>query len=589
MTPKLKLSENLVQRLHSIKEEKLGALYGLMYDGILLVVGMSVEVEGTSFQELQSHFPTEVDFCGIVTFSSENNNELSPNATDSIQEVIVSDNPLLLKRVYGNSNSINAYFYCNQKLVEVQYDILSESDICELFVHIRLKTQLPFVCELSSEAIFESINSLQKKVSSGTVAFHVLNTSVYLFGTEMEDPSPSVCDLYKMAVFNHIEGTVGQQGKKLTVSQSLQNINVMNISMMQKCTRDGQTEGGCKSAPVIHHIKSSVNGEFVERLKVVLPIDALCMVHYERKASELYNVLVDSLCRSLRLLERNLSRGSQPPTMPWPYHFLPSNLGHFFTIVYPKKSDDELTSVRRTFHKQFCLPENKPIFRKGNAHVFKDGSCNSQAILINPHVGLPPSGVKDGEVALVQGNYSYHHYMQDKKNDNGWGCAYRSLQTLVSWFRLQGYTDKNIPTHEDIQKCLVDIGDKPPSFIGSSLWIGSTEVNYVLDSLFGITCRIMNVSSGEELGEKGSELLMHFKTQGTPIMIGGGVLAHTILGVDYNKHTGDLRFLILDPHYTGSEDERVIQNKGWVGWKKVSFWDKKSFYNLCMPVRPLCI
>jgi Peptidase family C78 len=42
---------------------------------------------------------------------------------------------------------------------------------------------------------------------------------------------------------------------------------------------------------------------------------------------------------------------------------------------------------------------------------------------------------------------------------------------------------------------------------------------------------------------------------------GGGVLAHTILGVDWNEDTGDVKFLILDPHYTGGEDLKVIQDK----------------------------
>ena len=50
-------------------------------------------------------------------------------------------------------------------------------------------------------------------------------------------------------------------------------------------------------------------------------------------------------------------------------------------------------------------------------------------------------------VHLVYGKYAYHHYMQDKFDDNKWGCAYRSLQTLVSWFRLQGYSDVPVPTH----------------------------------------------------------------------------------------------------------------------------------------------
>lgn len=43
--------------------------------------------------------------------------------------------------------------------------------------------------------------------------------------------------------------------------------------------------------------------------------------------------------------------------------------------------------------------------------------------------------VKDGVVSIVYGKYMYHHYLQDKFDDEGWGCAYRSLQTLVSWFR----------------------------------------------------------------------------------------------------------------------------------------------------------
>lgn len=71
----------------------------------------------------------------------------------------------------------------------------------------------------------------------------------------------------------------------------------------------------------------------------------------------------------------------------------------------------------------------------------------------------------------------------------------------------------------------------------------------------------MFVSSGAELANKGRELMNHFKCQGTPIMIGGGVLAHTILGVDWSETSGDIRFLILDPHYTGGEDINVVCNK----------------------------
>jgi len=63
--------------------------------------------------------------------------------------------------------------------------------------------------------------------------------------------------------------------------------------------------------------------------------------------------------------------------------------------------------------------------------------------------------VPGGKVHEVSGHYAYHHYMQGGYDDSGWGCAYRSLQTIVSWLRLQAYTDKCIPSHADIQQVSV--------------------------------------------------------------------------------------------------------------------------------------
>ena len=41
-------------------------------------------------------------------------------------------------------------------------------------------------------------------------------------------------------------------------------------------------------------------------------------------------------------------------------------------------------------------------------------------------------------------------------------------------------------------------------------------------------------------------------------MIGGGVLAHTILGVDFDEVKGEAKFLVLDPHYTGEDNIKTI-------------------------------
>ena len=76
------------------------------------------------------------------------------------------------------------------------------------------------------------------------------------------------------------------------------------------------------------------------------------------------------------------------------------------------------------------------------------------------------------------------------------------------------------------------------------------------------------------------------------VFVGGGVLAYTLLGVDYNEASGDCAFLILDPHYTGSDDLKKIVNGGWCGWKKAvdskgkNFFLHDKFYNLLLPQRP---
>ena len=87
----------------------------------------------------------------------------------------------------------------------------------------------------------------------------------------------------------------------------------------------------------------------------------------------------------------------------------------------------------------------------------------------------------------------------------------------------KGYTATAIPTHAQIQKCLVDIGDKEASFQGSKQWIGSTEVGFVLEKACEVTSRFLSVSSGDEMPTKGRELAHHFKTHGTPVMIGQSV------------------------------------------------------------------
>ncbi|XP_071040504.1 ufm1-specific protease 2 isoform X2 [Parasteatoda tepidariorum] len=295
---------------------------------------------------------------------------------------------------------------------------------------------------------------------------------------------------------------------------------------------------------------------------VQLPIDVLIVCQESSSTQDAYKLFLEAIGNQLSDMNNCLVKYTKISDIeaPKPYHFYLDMWDFPITVVYPaKKSDEELETYRKELHRKLLLPMDRPFLKKLNACDFSLASSSGH--LYNPHEGIVSSGVSGGKSSIVQGTYSYHHYMQDHMDDNGWGCAYRSLQTIISWFRHQGYTDRNVPTHTEIQKALVEVGDKPESFIGSKKWIGSQEVSFCLDHLINVQSKIMFVSSGADMANKGRELYNHFQDQGTPVMIGGGVLAHTILGVDFNQDTGELKFLILDPHYTGKEDLNIILSK----------------------------
>ena len=152
----------------------------------------------------------------------------------------------------------------------------------------------------------------------------------------------------------------------------------------------------------------------------------------------------------------------------------------------------------------------------------KEGSIEvkNSGHILNPHLSIPNilSQPKDSHIirGLVRGDYYYFHYNQDNFTDIGWGCAYRSLQSIISWFILNTSVGKNIkvPTIPEIQKILVKLGDKDKKILGSNEWIGAIEVNLVLNELLGIDNQILYVTSGSEINSKGRELLYHFQQIG---------------------------------------------------------------------------
>ncbi|XP_044748570.1 ufm1-specific protease 2-like [Coccinella septempunctata] len=576
MKPTLQISQYLIEKLSRITEPKFAKLYGVFFDNMTIL--LAVQMDSMLVNDLEYCLPTEFDLYGIVEISNKKINQ-SEIVKKLQQEVDVTDNPIFLSCGVENINEITAYILIHGQLQETSFKVVSEKEIYEHLMYVRLTGTLPITCNAERSSYDEAILDLRNTVTSGKLAFNIVGSPIYLLGNETEtgnsNGEPTFSDIFKHS--NEINAC---ERKKNNWSSPY----IINMKIMKKVSKDNTLSGDKEQhAPICFLTKKQKKTAFIP-----VKIDVLSLISKQTSLIRLYAILVESILKNLKAyhltLLKNLTE-KDALVVPECYHFYPINCGHFISVWMPTGVDQgKFEPSRRALHKQFLLPMQRPLFRRENRYSFQN-SALEDGPLVNPHEVLKNTN-NDGKVALVKGKYSYYHYNQNNINDSGWGCAYRSLQTLASWFKWQGYVDREVPTFEEIQKCLVDIGDKPVSFIGSRQWIGSMEVNFVLNSLLGVTCRIINVSNGLEMAYEGPQLVRHFEEYGTPIMIGGGNLAHTILGVDYNEGTGNIKFLILDPHYVGPEDLNVIQTKGWCGWKGLEFWSKTSYYNMCLPLVP---
>lgn len=458
---------------------------------------------------------------------------------------------------------------------------------------LRVRGPLEFKCELDNtdaphvyKLISRTFETLRSQVKSDSCVLTLCDSPVIIwpnkkFHATPEEVTPNtLCeDLQQWIQTDELENTGKRSAKKKSKKSST--ASVIKLQLMMEVTKPGPLSGLvlCRKAQNSHFVSTT------------LPMDCIVRASSSDTVKDVCDHLMEELTKQLSEMEKVTLQHIKGTTLltPEPLHFLLPEPKGLVTVVYPAgMPDTQLEAQRQELHQHFELPDDRPYFRRANAYHFpnepyKDG------YLRNPHLVLTHPSLDDGKVYLVQGIYSYHHYMQDRMDDNGWGCAYRSLQTICSWFQQQGYVERCVPSHKEIQQALVDVGDKQTAFVGSRQWIGSIEVQAVLNQLLGVTSKIMFVSQGSELASKGRELANHFLTQGTPIMIGGGVLAHTILGVAWSETTGQIRYLILDPHYTGAEDLQLITDKGWCGWKGPEFWDQTAYYNLCLPQRPKVI
>ncbi|THU49272.1 hypothetical protein C4D60_Mb06t07810 [Musa balbisiana] len=414
---------------------------------------------------------------------------------------------------------------------------------CEL--ELKLPVFVPLdktsdVAEIVSSLVDEAAAKLRDPyvaylVEGSNVDTDELSQSIVLHGMELDskpDHSDSMLSKASMKESGAKDLACSHfylKDKNISSSTIRENADAIQIAVLSN-----QSRNNCKSAvPVAEYFPAT---EYARNLNVNFKLDVLCYASEDFTiAAALSKLVIPGLIDQLNSIKKAVIPEllSQQPQL-CPYHFLPPELLHPITAIYDLRygeTEMKQGEMRRSLHSRLGLPLDRPLLRIANALSFGMKSTK------DTHSVKYVSG---GIISLIDGSYEYYHYLLYGFDDNGWGCAYRSLQTIISWYRLQQYASIGVPSHREIQQALVDMGDKEPSFVGSR----------------------------------------------------GGVLAYTLLGVDYNQASGDCAFLILDPHYTGNDDLKKIVNGGWCGWKKAidskgrNFFLKDKFYNLLLPQRP---
>jgi hypothetical protein len=212
-------------------------------------------------------------------------------------------------------------------------------------------------------------------------------------------------------------------------------------------------------------------------------------------------------------------------------------------------------------------------------------SQDKSSRLIDPHC-LVSDWPADSIVA--QDGTEYFHYTVDGYNDIGWGCAYRSIQTILSWFINNRNFTSRAPSIIELQTLLKDIDYAHASLVpGSKEWIGCIEGGSILHTLSSgkINYKILNAFSIDELEAfLLTDVTRHFVEFGSPVMVGAGSYAYTIVGVSKE----DTSVLVLDPHIPQVGTAFTAMAKGFVGWKPIrEFLNfkrlKATFVNICIP------
>ena len=518
---------------------------------------------------------TYEDFESVLQEQCEKIKELQPHKSDNYIQLALKE--LLYLDDYEDLNFEFKKFKEVTDDLEIVFieNVIEKSELYFFFIN---RVNIYFNSNQKDTILdIESTDDIKKKFESNDIICNI---------SDLENKQEFMIDNIKSLTSENSEH-ITQFLNKINISQS-NDLNLKSIFI----------QIGIKEL-LLHNINiKNISIKLDENETYDLYLETIGLIskkenNYNIIISEIFNRTLENIQNFLSSLQSNTQLSHNIIL----YNKLYSSIPHQVSSITKFKNDSNTIKLEKNSQLENELFIRKILNIKGLSIYKLNPITENQKIkeeekqysihLKSPHLTLT-TPISSSHIirACIKGDYLYYHYNQDNINDAGWGCAYRSLQTLFSWFTLNTSIGKGkkIPSINDIQLTLVKLGDKDKSLIGSNGWIGAVEVNLVLNELLGIESQIIFCPSGKDISSKGRELIYHFQNNGTPVMIGGGVFAYTILGVDYDIVKGDCMFLILDPHYSGEDDVKTIISKGFCNWKSIDLFKKESFYNMCLPM-----
>lgn len=178
-----------------------------------------------------------MDLCGVFDIGTEIINETE--LIRRLADIDVTDNPIYLSCKLGKGNKVIASFVKNNVLEEAPYTQLPTEEIHSQFVNVRLKAEIPFMCELTADSVKDTVANLRKLFTSGVMAFTLSQTNVYLLASDNENGIIGLTGDHTIGELSNgsVESNEGVGRKrKLDV---LDEMPVIEVNMFKKMTLEG--------------------------------------------------------------------------------------------------------------------------------------------------------------------------------------------------------------------------------------------------------------------------------------------------------------------------------------------------------------